>query len=369
MAAMNKNAGLFPSGTETIAELRDLYREAEGRAARMRLISASERALAEADFESLEEILQNCGDRLAFFVGSRGATLRGADEDAGIALTAPGPQGEIVAHIEIEGLDSIDAIADPEDREAVRIQLDLMGAAIDRIRKEREKTQLLATLQDREKSLEQLVERIFTAQEEERRRVSHELHDGVAQTATALVRILESAEAGGAGVNVGSGGAKPTEIARSLVSELRRVIAGLRPTLLDDLGLIPALQLLADGLEADGCTVTQRFNSSGARLSPLVETALFRVAQEAVSNIRKHASIPCDVLIEARLDEDSANRVLRITDFGQGPSEKTKNASGTGDNVGIEVMKERMAGIGGSLVWKPGEKGGVVVEAWLAKDD
>ncbi|MDJ0643038.1 MAG: histidine kinase [Erythrobacter sp.] len=367
---MNKDAGILPPGTETIAELRDLYREAEGRAARMRLISASERALAEADFESLSEIVQHCGDRLAFFVGGRGATMHEAGADRGIALRAPGPQGEVVGHIEIDSLESIDAIADPEDREAVRIQLDLIGTAIDRIRKEREKAKLLSTLQDREKSLEQLVERIFTAQEEERRRVSHELHDGVAQTATALVRILENAESRGGTLVANSGSAQPAEIARGLVSELRRVIAGLRPTLLDDLGLIPALQSLAESLEADGCTVTQRLETGASRMSPIVETALFRVAQEAVSNIRKHASIPCDVVIEANLDKETGDRVLRISDFGRGPiSKDRKRAPFMGDSVGIEVMKERMAGIGGTLVWKAGKDRGVVVEAWLAKED
>ncbi|MEM9500678.1 MAG: histidine kinase [Pseudomonadota bacterium] len=367
---MNKDAGIFPSGSETIAELRDLYREAEGRAARMRLISASERALAQADFANLEGILQRCGDRMAFFVGSRSAVLHPADERNGIALRAPGLEGEVVARIEIDGLETIEAIADPEDREAVRIQLDLMGTAIDRIRREREKGKLLATLQDRERRLEQLVERIFSAQEEERRRVSHELHDGVAQTATALVRILESAESGGAAMSMGSHASKPAEIARGLVSELRRVIAGLRPTLLDDLGLIPALQSLAESLEEDGCIVTQRFETGKTRLSPLAETALFRVAQEAVSNIRKHASIPCDVTIEANFDESSHAMVLRITDFGKGPvSHNRKSALTSGDSVGIEVMKERMAAIGGTLVWKAGEERGVVVEAWLRKDN
>lgn len=365
---MNKDAGIFQSGGETIADLRDLYREAEGRAARMRLISASERALAEASFSTLGEILQNCADRLAFFVGSRSATVHTDAEKAGIALKAPGPDGQIVGHMEIDGLESLNAIGDPEDREAAQIQLDLMGATIDRINREQEKARLLAELQDREKSLEQLVERIFTAQEEERRRVSHELHDGVAQTATALVRILEATESGSGAKMAGSSTPMPAEIARSLVSELRRVIAGLRPTLLDDLGLIPALRSLADSLEDDGCTVTRRLETSGKRLSPLVETALFRVAQEAASNIRKHASIPCDVVIEANFDEGSGDRVLRIIDFGNGPVSSDREVSpASGDNVGIEVMKERMAGIGGTLVWKPGETCGVVVEAWLGK--
>ncbi|MBD2840813.1 sensor histidine kinase [Erythrobacter rubeus] len=365
---MNQEADIVTSNRETIADLRELYRAAEGRAARIRLISETERALAGADGESLSEVLGECGQRLAFFLGFKKAVLLNADDTGGLPLTAPGPYGDIVGRMSIGNLDSIDPIADPEDREAARIQLDLMGAAIDRVHREREKADLLAALQDRERSLERLVERIFTAQEEERRRVSHELHDGVAQTATALVRLLESAQIGAESRQGGACVAKPAEIARGLVSELRRVIAGLRPTLLDDLGLVPALHSLADGLEADRCKVTRVLDNDETRLPPLVETALFRVAQEAVSNIRKHASVPCDVSIEAHLAPGS-ERILRITDHGKGSAAMlSSKPPAPGSQVGIDVMRERMAGIGGSLMWKPGENGGVVVEARLPGD-
>lgn len=367
MEPMRDLLSTLPSDGETIAELRELYRAAEARAARLRLLSVSGRELAAATAETLDDIVERCAMRLAFFVGCRSGSVvkLGALPEGGkaIPIHAPGNEGDTVAWLVIDGLSSIDDIPDAEDRDAFRLELDQMGLAIDRIKHEQERADLVATLQSREKTLAKLLERIFTAQEEERRRVSHELHDGVAQTATALVRILESpAQSSGLLSASDEKGIKPSEVARSLVSELRRVIAGLRPTLLDDLGLLPALQSLGEGLAADGYTVTQSLHPDTVRLSPLVETAVFRVAQEAVANIRKHAGEPCAVSIEARFDVDPC--VLRIEDHGSGPSQATREADAhDGNNVGIEVMKERMSAIGGSLEWGAGPECGVYVEA------
>jgi len=361
---------VLPSDGETIAELRELYRAAESRAARLRLLSVSARELAEATSASLDEVVARCAQRLAFFVGCRGAvvlqTTDLAQDEGGIPIKAPGDEGKAIAWLSIDGLAGTGAILNDEDRDAFQMELDLFGLTIDRITKDRERAGLVSKLQEREQTLGMLLEQIFTAQEEERRRVSHELHDGVAQTATALVRILESPMAGA------DGAMKPAEVARSLVSEIRRVIAGLRPTLLDDLGLIPALQALAEGLEADGYRVRQELLQCDARLSPLVETAVFRVAQEAVANIRKHAGEPCDVLIQARFDIDPL--LLRIEDNGRGPSEETRKEAGAGgngvagNNVGIEVMKERLAAIGGTFEWGAGRDCGVFVEARFPAD-
>lgn len=368
---------VLPSDGETIAELRELYRAAESRAARLRLLSVSARELAEATSASLDDVVGRCAQRLAFFVGCRSAKVWQTplapdkapppDKTHAIAIPTPGDKSETIAWLSVEGLEGIEAIPDKEDRDAFRMELDLLGLTIDRITKDCERAELVSKLQEREQTLGKLLDQIFTAQEEERRRVSHELHDGVAQTATALVRVLESPDGGA------NGALKPADVARSLVSEIRRLIAGLRPTLLDDLGLIPALQQIFEGLEADGYLVKQNLVNCDARLSPLVETAVFRVAQEAVTNIRKHAHGPCEVLIEARFDTNP--RVLRIEDKGAGPSKETRQAgSAAGNNVGIDVMKERMAAIGGSLEWgsgldtDSGRECGVFVEARFPAD-
>lgn len=348
--------------------MRDLYRAAEARSARMRLLTVSGQELADADPTNIAERLARSADRLAFFLGGRDAKVIEGDGGEGIAIVAPGPAREPVARFRVDGIASLDAIEDTEDREAVAMHLELLGATIDRIQRERERAALLATLREREKRLEHMVGRIFSAQEDERRRVSQELHDGVAQTATALARILEGRGQGHAEALPAAERDRLAGIARELVRELRAVIGGLRPTLLDDLGLQAALRALADGLEEDGYQVSFCMADDMVRLSPTVEIALFRVAQEAIANVRKHAGGPCAVAIELRID--GGRLLLRIRDSGCGPSGRIGASAGTrptGRHVGIDVMHERMAAIGGRLEWSAGSGGGVIVTAHLPK--
>ncbi|WP_161981461.1 sensor histidine kinase [Aurantiacibacter suaedae] len=286
---------------ETVGELRELYRAAEARAARLRLLSNVGGDLIEADSVTLDEVVRRSLARLAFFVGGRGADLLPADGATGIAIKAPGREGGVLCRVQIEGLASLDAIADEEDREACRMLLDLVGTAVERVERERDREHLLAILQERETQLETLVARMFSAQEDERRRVAYELHDGVAQTATALLRLLEGATAQAKSEAFLAQREQLTQIARGLVTELRGVIAGLRPTILDDLGFSAALEALCDDLERDGYRVTKRLRASEDRLPNVIETTLYRVAQEAITNIRKHAGQPCPVLVEADL--------------------------------------------------------------------
>lgn len=342
------NPALAPE-VETVAELRELYRAAEARAARLRLLSTNGRQLALAEAATLDAILQGCADRLGYFLGQRGGAVQvGAEQ--GLPIPAPGSEGRVLAVLAIEGLVRLEDIADPEDREAVRLQLEMLGATIDRINRQRD-------LQEREARLEFVVGRLFSAQEEERRRVSHELHDGVAQTATALARLLE----GGAGT---ADRAKLAAIARNLVGELRGVIRGLRPTVLDDLGLEAALRTLAEALEAEGYKVQVSISSDVARWPTHIETALYRVAQEALANIRKHAGGPCPVSLELAARHGDVRPYLRIADQGQGRS--AVEDAGT-PHFGIDVMRERMVSIGGTLDWQAPAKGGVTVLAQFPK--
>lgn len=349
---------------DTIADLRELYRASEARAARLRLLSDCGRLLATADTDNLDNVLQRCALQLAYFVGRAQARVSLTATDSGITIEAPGHSGHIVGRIEIEWLSAFEDIADREDQDAFRMHLELMGAAIDRVQRERERTILLATLQEREQRLEHLVAQIFSAQEEERRRVSHELHDGVAQQATALARMLEGASSTSGADIPASDRVRLAAIARDLVTELRGVIGGLRPTLLDDLGLEAALHALADSLKAQGFDVTKRLPEAGERWARNLETALFRVAQEAINNIHKHATPGCRVEIELRLSADGMSSFLRIQDFGDGsPISPRDMAISDGTHVGIDVMRERMSAVGGQLLWESVAGQGVVVLA------
>ena len=369
---MPQDLAALPPQVETIAELRELYRAAEARAARMRLLVAAGQELAGADAGNVGAVLQHCAERLAWFVGRSEARYSASPLDGGMAVRAPGPahSGSIApaGWIAIEGLSAIDQIDDPEDRATCVMYLELMGATADRIARDAERSRLLAALSEREQRLESVVSQLFTAQEEERRRVSHELHDGVAQTATALVRLLEGSAPGHAGADLpATERAQLAAVARALVTELRALIGGLRPTLLDDLGLTAALQALGDGLQQDGFPTRVALDRAFDRLPPTVETALFRVAQEAVANIRKHAGGPCPVTIELIAGTPARGGCLRICDSGKGtdPASNPMLASVTGNHVGIAVMRERLAAIGGRLDWRAGANGGVCVTAHL----
>jgi signal transduction histidine kinase len=362
---MRSELAALPSQVDTIAEVRELYRAAEARAARMRLLYNAGRVLAEADASEIEAVLQRCAERLAFFVGRTAATVTLGDEGKGIGITAPGRSLPILARLAIPDLAHADAVADHEDRDTFQMYLELMGATIDRINRDSERTHLLATLREREQRLEMLVGRIFSAQEEERQRVSRDLHDGVAQTATALARLLEGAGSG-SGVDIPAAErARLAEIARALVTELREVIGGLRPALLDDLGVEAALQALAQGLQEDGYTVRVAMDRLPERLPVMIETALFRVAQEAVTNIRKHAGTGCAVTVELLIAGRRADRLLRISDTGRGACANPALSAAPGEHVGIDGMRERMTAIGGRLDWRAGHKGGVTVTAYL----
>ncbi len=106
---------------ETIAGLRELYRAAEARAARLRLLSMTGSALANASPDNLNEVVRESATRLAYFVGGRRADVALGDQGGGMPIRAPGPARRVVARIKVDGLASIDAIPDGEDREAVRL--------------------------------------------------------------------------------------------------------------------------------------------------------------------------------------------------------------------------------------------------------
>lgn len=351
-----------PEHVETIAELRALYRAAETRASRLRLLSSIGKELAAAELATVEGTLLECATRLAFFAGFASGGVVTEPDVSGIAISAPG-QGGVVAVLQIPGLSSLDDIVDDEDRDAVQMAVDLIGVTIDRMNRDRDRIELLAKLQEREARLEALVAGTFNAQEEERRRVSRDLHDGVAQTATALFRMLEGSGGNSSEPLPADARRQLAEISRDLVSELRAVIAGLRPTILDDLGLEASVKALAEGMRSKGYTVTTSIQQAGERPPSIVETALYRVAQEAVTNILKHAGGPCRVFVELSFDPLTGT-VLSIEDQGKAVSEKrAKPAFTEGEHVGIYGMRERMTILGGELVWRSRKAGGVCVTA------
>ena len=199
-----------------------------------------------------------------------------------------------------------------------------------------------------------LLQGVIQAQEDERRRVARELHDDVGQALAALVLVLGViAEALPA-----EGAARERQIledatvmAENMMSGLRRVIADLRPPVLDDLGLVPALRRLANDLqERSGVAAAVQADETIGRLPPEVELTLFRVAQEALANVGKHAQAHHATIV---LRQDPGQIVLRIQDDGRGLPEGAAPAwtaaSHDGDHFGLLGMQERVALLNGTF--------------------
>jgi signal transduction histidine kinase len=155
-----------------------------------------------------------------------------------------------------------------------------------------ENAELHQQVQEREVLRGDLLRRSAEAQEAERKRIARELHDGIGQTFTALalgmagVEEMMSRDPIGARAQI----VNMKEMSTRAIAEMRQVVADLRPPQLDDLGLVPALHWLADEwrnrLHLD---VHLQVTGQRRRLAPEMETVLFRIAQEALTNVAKHA--------------------------------------------------------------------------------
>ncbi len=149
------------------------------------------------------------------------------------------------------------------------------------------------------------------------------------------------------------------ELIKQTAREARQVIAGLRPTELDELGLAAALCLQAKRLESEGWRVTCKENLGGERLPQTLETALYRVAQQALANAQKHARTDTVRLSLKRLKGRQEEEVrLRVRDWGCGfdPGALKTGEGGPGERVGLASMRERITLLGGEfeVYSKPG---------------
>lgn len=199
--------------------------------------------------------------------------------------------------------------------------------------------------------LRALAQRVVESQEEERARLSRDLHDGISQ---ALVSVKLQLEAGiirldgdaGKREQARAGLERTVDQVNTVLGEVRRISHDLRPTLLDDMGLAPALEYLAREFGEDAGTPV-RFRAAGAvdALPDMVGTVLFRIAQEALTNVERHAQAST---IELSL-ERVANRVsLSIADDGVG-FDTDDVAVHPKRGIGLRNMMERMEAIGGRL--------------------
>ncbi|HEY4065491.1 MAG TPA: cache domain-containing protein [Burkholderiaceae bacterium] len=206
-----------------------------------------------------------------------------------------------------------------------------------------------------DRKLKALAHRVVSSQEEERARVSRELHDHICQVLVSIKYQFELV-----GHRLAHPGEQPvraidTEIAAlsKAIAEVRRISHDLRPALLDDLGLPAALEHIGNELaERSGLMVRVSPRVQEERLPELQAVSLFRVAQEALRNVERHARA---THIDIRLDDLDDKLVLRITDDGVGFDVKNVELS-KDRGIGLSNMRERVERNGGSfaLVSVPG---------------
>jgi len=203
-------------------------------------------------------------------------------------------------------------------------------------------------LRARDAQRTRLFGRVIAAQEEERRRIARELHDETCQKIAAIGLRLDMAAHASSMPAVQAGLGDARALVTRTLDEVHRVIFDLRPSVLDDLGLLSAIRWLASRqLESAGARVRYDFPDALPRLLPHVETALFRAVQEAISNIARHARAE-HVFIELTSSNDRLH--IEIEDDGCGfDVERMQQPNHDGQGLGLLGLRERMELVGGVL--------------------
>ncbi len=204
---------------------------------------------------------------------------------------------------------------------------------------------------------------IVRAQEEERQRIAHELHDVSLQSAVLICRRLDAAADAaerGEERTLASMLADARLAAESMGDELRRFSRDLRPLILEDLGLVPAIKRLVTELR-DRSSIECRLTVSGGtrRLDPAVELALFRIAQEALRNVERHSGA---TRAAVRLTHHVDHASLTVSDNGGGFDLPPLNELVGARRLGLLGMRERARLVGGGCEIRSSQRGGTRVE-------
>jgi PAS domain S-box-containing protein len=197
--------------------------------------------------------------------------------------------------------------------------------------------------------LKNLVGKLVLGQEEVQRRVAYEVHEGLAQVAAAAHLRLQSFSLRHSPDTKRSQTdlEQALKLIRQTISDARRITANLRPTVLDDFGLAAGISLEVKRLREDGYKVDYEDELGDKRLPTMAEIVLFRVAQEALTNIQKHAQTR---RVRIALQHQGDEVYLKVRDYGFGfDPDATRTEGEPSEKVGLAEMRERVALLGGEL--------------------
>jgi two-component system, NarL family, sensor kinase len=265
--------------------------------------------------------------------------LRGEEFTSMVSVPVVTPLGHLVGVLNVHTRERREFSA--ADVELLRSVAGLVAGAIENARLHRR-------LADREEALERFAERTVEWQEQERRRLAGEIHDGISQRIVSLFfHLSAAADAIPADPVVAAEQvARAQELAAAALDEARSAIAGLRPPVLDDLGLAASLDSLAHSFP----TLDVRVEAAELRMAEHAETAVYRTAQEALQNVAKHADAQS---VRLRLQRHKDRVVLEVTDDGAGFDTAAPSVGGAGGpgptGFGLAGMRERAELLGGHL--------------------
>ncbi len=202
--------------------------------------------------------------------------------------------------------------------------------------------------------LRELAARAERVREDERRRIALELHDDLGQRLTALKLAISAC---GAAAGLAPAATELTTMVEDAIASVRRIAADLRPAMLDDLGLFPAIRWLARNAARQlGIAVEVRLDSDEPPLTTEARTVLFRIVQEALTNVARHAQAR-HLRVEAHRVGDEL--VLTVQDDGRGFG----TPPGSGPSLGLVGMRERALMVGGRVETGNAPGGGALVKA------
>ena len=219
---------------------------------------------------------------------------------------------------------------------------------------------LESRVRERTVELGTLLEKLISAQEEERHRVARELHDDAIQTLGALAIELDRARDVKAPEAALDHLLRARDLVRGLLVDMRRLILDLRPMVLDDMGLIPAIRWYAESrLDPARIAWSLDVDEPNQRLPAHIETALFRIVQEAINNVLKHSEA---ALVRIGVSFGDAVRIV-VEDTGKGFDPATRpRPDPSGRHVGLAGVRERVAVLGGRVEIRSAVDAGTVVE-------
>lgn len=260
------------------------------------------------------------------------------------------------------GVLTVEASAQRLPADGGELQMTVLRDVTEQVRLEAERADALTGLGDAHARLEALSRRLVVSQEEERQAIARELHDEVGQSLTLLAIHLDLAAPDPAN-------SATILAARSLVTDLltriRRISLDLRPTMLDDLGILPALLWLFERFTAHTAVAVEFAHTDvERRFPPCMETAAFRIVQEALTNAARHSGAP---VVSVSLSVDASWLTIEVVDRGRGFEPRFGRASAPGghrpvrSSTGLDGMRERAALVGGTLTVETGPSGTTVL--------